>query len=109
MPKIHKYLRDWLRTLGACEEALEWCGKRRSLKRAWKECKITYWMEWLVDVMAGEPGWLTHRELDRVYSKQLIYESKLHPSDFFYDETIRRSRAFLRRNIKPGPWPGEME
>lgn len=39
-------LKRKLKSLGACEEAREWLGKR-DLETAWKECERPDWMIWL--------------------------------------------------------------
>jgi hypothetical protein len=40
--------REKLIKLGACEEAVEWVGKRGQ-KQAWKICEVDVWMLWLIE------------------------------------------------------------
>jgi len=40
-------LAEVLESLGACEEATLWLGKRRSLQKAWRECPRGDWNIWL--------------------------------------------------------------
>lgn len=39
---------DFLKTLGACEEACEFAGTKASLRDAWEECHHPDWMQWLL-------------------------------------------------------------
>lgn len=37
-----------LKVLGACDGALRWVGRRRSIQKAWDECPNVHWMVWIL-------------------------------------------------------------
>lgn len=41
------YAKKAMRRLGACQESIEWVG-RRSIQRAWDECQKPEWMVWFL-------------------------------------------------------------
>lgn len=47
---------DWLKAIGACQEAIEWVGDR-PIQEAWDACGRGDWMLWLIRRMADKPGW----------------------------------------------------
>lgn len=44
-----------LKTIGACDEAVEWAGRYSTLQVAWDACERGDWMLWLCGKFAGEP------------------------------------------------------
>jgi hypothetical protein len=58
-------LYDWLISLGACKEALNWVyeGDYTTLPKAWRECPRADWLLWLVKKNVGKPGWHTRKDV----------------------------------------------
>lgn len=52
-------LQELLKSLNACNEAIEWC-EGKSLNEAWKTCKRTDWMLWLLN---NQPNETTEKDL----------------------------------------------
>lgn len=61
-PILQSGIRESLKKLGACPEAVQWVGER-DLPTAWAECERADWMLWLCGMMAGKPGWPTRPQV----------------------------------------------
>ena len=51
-------MKEWIKPLekmGACEEAIKWCGDYDTLGEAWLKCKRGDWMLWLLGRLSDEP------------------------------------------------------
>ena len=57
-----KNLKDKLKTMGACEDAVEWVGEK-DIKEAWATCHRGDWMLWLCERMKGSKGWPSEKEI----------------------------------------------
>jgi hypothetical protein len=53
---MNKRVIEYLKSVGACGDAIAWTRKQLTLARAWKVCKRGDWMLWLLGRDAGEPG-----------------------------------------------------
>ena len=57
-----KKLNNMLKVLGACEEAIGWCGDKTPAQ-AWNECERADWMLWICGKMIGKKGWPNRKRL----------------------------------------------
>ena len=55
--------RERLNTIGACHDAVEWAGKYKTPKAAWKACQRGDWMLWLIGKTSGPPDSDSRRKL----------------------------------------------
>jgi hypothetical protein len=53
---MDKRIVEKVRAMGACEDAVEWLSKQKSVKQAWADCERGDWMLWLLGKLSGEPG-----------------------------------------------------
>ena len=51
-----------LQALGACSDAVDWCGAR-TLRQAWDESPRADWLLWLAARMMSTSGWPTHQQI----------------------------------------------
>ena len=47
---------EYVRSLGACGDAMEWLMAQKNLAQAWRDCERGDWMLWVLGKQAGEPG-----------------------------------------------------
>jgi hypothetical protein len=52
-----------LKSLNACEEAVEWVKTQPNAATAWRECQRGDWMLWLLGRLSGEPGSAKRKKL----------------------------------------------
>ena len=50
---MKKHWTEKLEKIGACQEAVEWAFKQKSLAEAWKNCEKGNWMLWLAGKFSG--------------------------------------------------------
>ena len=60
---MKKHWTEKLEKIGACQEAVEWAFKQKSLAEAWKNCEKGNWMLWLAGKFSGPSGDQRRRKL----------------------------------------------
>lgn len=61
----------YLRSLGACPEAIAWARRYTTPQRAWRACRNPHWMLWAIDATAN--GWiLCDRAYEAAFSSRLV-------------------------------------
>ena len=63
--KTKRSFADYLGSIDACEEAIEWVGERNAAT-AWRECPRADWLMWILGANADRPGWPTQGEVVRL-------------------------------------------
>jgi hypothetical protein len=91
-------LKELLKTLHACSDAVEW-SSGKSLVKAWETCKRADWMLWLCGRMAGREGWPTQQQFVfcscRCAERVLSIYMKKYPDDLRLWKAIENVRVVL--------------
>jgi hypothetical protein len=96
-------LRESLRRLGACAEAIDWVGER-DLDTAWRECTRVDWMLWLAMRKAGRDGWPQSPVVVRAACScaAAAWTAGAAAGDASRAAEHRAMCAIVRRVVKPG-------
>ena len=87
---------DHLKTLNACEPAIEWLeGKTQA--EAWATCPQADWMIWLSMRMAGRPGWSSWQDVVLVLCD--CVEPSLVPGDNRPQEALAAARGLVAGTV----------